>query len=604
VGEPTGIEATRAPALPSAAAGPDVQAHRYFRRIVRSRVGMRWWLGAIFVLIAVLTAVLVATVAARQADDALRSNSEDIAIGRAVSAAFAVEQAAADGSLAAELPELANRRGLALFVFGPDGRLLSPPRSHGVEWESIPDGEAALESALADHRFVETSESSGATLVGLPLRRLSDESALVAFAAQPAAYERSLAIFRREVLRAALWAALVAAAAGLLAAALIARRLRKISGAAAAIERGDFDLELRPRFPDEVGSLAHSIDRMRVRLAASIEQLRGERDRLRRLLGQLREAVIAFDDELGIQFANANAGTILGPAFEPGGTLPAQWAGIPLRELGHGLFRADATVAQARAELGGRSLSIIGVPAGASELAVLVVTDVTEQARRERAEREFVSNASHELRTPVSAITSAVEALESGAKDVPADRDAFIELIGRQAARLGRLTRSLLIMARAQTQAEPIQLEPVELRPLLEEIVASAGDHPHVTLRLDCPPGVTALAQRDIAEQVVSNLLGNALKHTEAGTIALSVRADRETVAIEVRDTGPGIPAEARERIFDRFYSGEQGRRDGFGLGLAIARDAARALGGSIELDSEPGRGTSARVILARAQAA
>jgi two-component system phosphate regulon sensor histidine kinase PhoR len=573
-------------------------------RIVRARVGMRWWLGAIFVLIAVLTAVLVATVAARQADDALRSNSEDIAIGRAVSAAFAVEQAAESGSLPSELPELARRRGLALFVFGPDGRPLSPQRSLGIAWESVPEAEAALTAALADRRFVETSESTGATLVALPLRRLPDAGALVAFAPQPAAYERSLAVFRREVLRAALWAALVAAAAGLLAAALIARRLRKISRAAAAIERGDFDVRLQPRFPDEVGSLAHSIDRMRVRLAASIEQLRGERDRLQRLLGQLREAVIAFDDGLVIQFANANAATMLGPAFEPGGSLPADWAGIPLRELGHALFRADATVAQARAEPGGRTLSIIGVPAGTSDLAVIVVTDVTEQARRERAEREFVSNASHELRTPVSAITSAVEALQSGAKDVPGDRDAFIELIGRQSARLGRLTRSLLIMARAQTQAEAVQLEPVELRPLLEEIVASTGERPGVTVRLECPPGVTALAQRDIAEQVVSNLLGNALKHTAVGTIALSVRADRETVAIEVRDTGSGIPPEARERIFDRFYSGEQGRRDGFGLGLAIARDAARALGGSIEIDSEPGRGTAARVILARAQAA
>jgi signal transduction histidine kinase len=566
----------------------------------RYRIGMRWWLAGIFVLIAVLTAALVATVSSRQADIAVRSNSEDIAVGKTVSAAFAVERAIESRTLANALPGIAGRRDLALFVFAANRRRLSAPRSRAVDWRAVPGGAAALSSALAGRRFVRTPRHGGATLVALPLRRTPTARALVAYAPRPAAYGKSLAIFRHEVLRAALWAVLVAAAAGLVAATLIARRLRRIGAAAAAIETGDFDVKLRAVFPDEVGALAEAIDRMRRRLGASFEHLRAERDRLGRLLEQLNEGVVAVDARLIVQFANASAQSVLGSTVRPGAPLPDIWAGLCLAELAHGLFRADAALAEARVEADdGRTFSIAGVPAGASELAVIVLADITEQERRERAEREFVANASHELRTPLSAIAGAVEALQAGAKEEPAERDAFIDLIGRQTARLGRLSRSLLIMARAQTQQEPVQLESLELRPLLEEIASANTPSERVTLRVECPPSLAVLAQRDIAEQVVSNLLGNALKHTTQGTIVLSAYANGDTVAIEVADSGTGMPSHVRQRVFDRFYSGSPGARGGFGLGLAIARDGARALGGSIEIESDPGRGTTARVILA-----
>jgi two-component system sensor histidine kinase VicK len=568
--------------------------------MARHGIGMRWWLAAIFILIAVVTAALVATVSSRQADQAVRANSEDIAVGKTVSAAFAVEQAIARNELSARLPTISGSRDLAVFVFSGDGRLLTADTSNGIRWNVVPVGRAALESALSGRRFVETADA-GPTLVALPLRRTELAEAIVAYAPRPAAYSRSLAIFRREVIRAALWTALIAAAAGLLAATLIARRLGRIDAAAAAIERGDFDVQLRPRFRDEVGSLAVSIDRMRRRLRTSFERLRAERDRLERLLEQLHEGVVAVDEELVVQFANTSARRLFGgAALEPGAVLPERWAGVPLRRLARGLFREDAAPAEARADPGDeRTIAVVGVPAGVSELAVIVLSDVTAQERRERAEREFVANASHELRTPVSAIASAVEALEAGAQESRDDREAFIRLIGRQADRLARLTRSLLLLARAQTRQEPIRLEPVKLKPLLEEIAAATEPTGARGIEVACADELVALAQRDLAEQVVANLVGNAVKHGRDGEIVLSARATGESVVIEVVDHGPGIGLGAEQRVFDRFYSDQVGQRGGFGLGLAIARDAVRALGGSIEIESEPGHGTTARVILA-----
>lgn len=559
---------------------------------------MRWWLAAIFVLIAVLTAALVAAVSSRQADRAVRDNSADLAVGKTVTAGFVVERAIERGTLADSLPLVAARRGLALFVFDSRGRLISPESSNGIDWSTVRGRRAVLSQALAGHRAVESS--SGSTLAGLPLRRTAVAAALVSYVPRPAAYGATIAIFRREVVRAALWAVLGAALAGFLAATLIARRLRRIGEAAAAIERGDFERTLHSSFGDEVGTLALSIERMRGRLRSAFEQLRADRDRLDRLLEQLHEGVVAVDRDLHVRFANRAARRFFSTnAVRDGTALPERWWGLALHDFATALFRPDAELSEARvAAETDQTIAVVGVPAAASDLALLVLTDITEAERRERAEREFVANASHELRTPVSAIAGAIEALQAGAKDSPEDRDAFLSVIGRQAERLGRLTRALLLLARVQTGQQELELEPVELSPLLAEVAATTIADGKLTF--DCPAGIAALAHRDMTEQVVANLVGNALAHS-SGPVVVSARETADGVVIEVADEGHGIPPDVRRRMFDRFYTGARGRRDGFGLGLAIAREAVSALGGTIDIESSSS-GTVARVSLVSAR--
>ena len=291
---------------------------------------------------------------------------------------------------------------------------------------------------------------------------------------------------------------------------------------------------------------------MRTRLGEAFEQLSAERDRLERVLEQMNEGVLAVDRGLHVQFANANAKLLLaGVPLEKGAPLPDTHGGLPLRRLAEGLFAPRASVAEARSQReDGAMISLVGVPASSSDLVVLVFADITEQERRRQAEREFVTNASHELRTPVTAITSAVEALQSGAKDDPERRERFIELIGRQATRLTRLSSSLLILARAQTKQENLHLEPVELGGLLKEIAAASVPADGVSLRVECPRPVVAVGQRDIVEQVVANLVGNAVKHTVEGEIVLRAAQDGAGATIEVADTGPGIsPTVAGPRL-------------------------------------------------------
>ena len=564
---------------------------------------MRWWLAAVFVAIATLTAVLIAAVSSRQADQELRANAENIALGAGISARSAVEQAIIDGNLDEQLPSIGARHNVALFVFSSKRRLLAASHYKNVVWQDVPEGGAAVLTALGDRRFVAAFNGGRSTLVALPLDRRNDTAVLVAYAPKPP-YAPSLAIFRHDVVQASIYAVAIAALTGLIAASLISRRLKRISTTAQAIEQGDFDLEVRPGLNDEIGELALSIDRMRAKLGTAFQQLSAERDRLARVLEQMKEGVLAVDRDLRVEFANTNAKLLLpGVPLEKGAPLPETHGGLPLRRVAEGLFVPRASVAEARSQReDGAMISLVGVPASASDLVVLVFADITEQERRRQAEREFVTNASHELRTPVTAITSAVEALQSGAKDDPRSRERFIDLIGRQAARLTRLSSSLLILARAQTKQENVHLEPVELGGLLNEIAAGSVPAEGVSLRVDCPRSVVAVGQRDIVEQVVANLVGNAVKHTVEGEIVLRASQDGAKARVEVVDTGPGISPAVQTRVFDRFYSGELNLRDGFGLGLAIARESAEAIGGALSIESESGRGTTARLELPAAR--
>ena len=560
---------------------------------------MRWWLALAFVLVASLTAVGVAELSTRRSEQAFRERALELAVGQSASAARAVELAVRRGDLERATAVIAARRRASVFVVGPDGRLMTKSVSHGTAFGDVPEVQRAVTTALSGGRFIEAYDDGEVFVVALRIEA-PGAGAVVTYTARPD-LRAELGIIRNEIPRAALLAAVVGALGGALIAMSITARLRRIDAAAAAIERGDLDTPLRARFGDELGSVATTIDRMRERLRRSFQQLEAERDRLRRLLEGLHDGVIAVDHDLNVTFANAAARRLLPrEALREGEALPEPWPSVSLRALAERLFDWHPAVVHSRVRDETNAYSIVGIPATTGGEAIVVLTDISERERRERAEREFVTNAAHELRTPLAAITGSVEVLQEGAKHDPQERDRFLEVIERQAERLGRLSRALLTLARAQTHQEAVTLEPVELRPLLVHVAEDLRPLAGVAVKVSCPPHLTALAQRDLVEQIVNSVTANAAKYTTAGTITLSASRANGGVVIEISDTGSGFDAAARERVFDRFYRVERDApSDGFGLGLAIVRESVRALGGVIEIDSKAGVGTTVRVVLA-----
>ncbi|HEY1479119.1 MAG TPA: ATP-binding protein [Gaiellales bacterium] len=229
----------------------------------------------------------------------------------------------------------------------------------------------------------------------------------------------------------------------------------------------------------------------------------------------------------------------------------------------------------------------------------LVLVTAREVTERVRAEREFVANAAHELLTPLAAMTAAIDVLQSGAKEVPSERDAFLSDIQREVDRLGRLAQALLTLARVQATGEPLHLYPVELGPLVADVARCVRAQTAVAVDVHCDAELSVLAERGLLERALANLAENAAAHTAHGQIVLSARDDGcGRVEIEVRDTGCGMQPVERARAFERFYRAGARGSEGFGLGLSIVYEVVRVLGGHVEIESEPDMGTAVRLRL------
>lgn len=233
--------------------------------------------------------------------------------------------------------------------------------------------------------------------------------------------------------------------------------------------------------------------------------------------------------------------------------------------------------------------------------AVLVFHEVTRLKQLENTRQEFVANVSHELRTPLSLIKGYVETLLDGAKDNPEVQTKFLHVIEKHADRLAYLIEDLLLLSKLDSGQVVLNLQTTELRPeiqhVLDDLQSKAAER-RVKLLNEFPADVEAPADADRLQQVLFNLIDNAIKYgrTEgAVVVGGSMRTDGR-VEVWVRDDGPGIPPDAQERVFERFYRVDKARsreQGGTGLGLSIVKHIIQAHGGEVRVDSELGKGTT-----------
>jgi two-component system OmpR family sensor kinase len=225
-----------------------------------------------------------------------------------------------------------------------------------------------------------------------------------------------------------------------------------------------------------------------------------------------------------------------------------------------------------------------------------------ERSASEARLRRFVSDASHELRTPVAAVSAYAELFDRGARDRPADLERSMTGIQRETRRMGLLVADLLLLARLD-QGRPLETREVDLSELAGEAVDAAhAMEPSRPIGLESPEIVRVTGDPERLRQVVDNLLANVRAHTAPDTPAVvRVRREGASAVLEVEDQGPGLDAERAAHVFERFYRGDPSRsRDhgGAGLGLSIVAAIVQAHGGTVALESLPGVGTTFRVTL------
>jgi two-component system phosphate regulon sensor histidine kinase PhoR len=366
------------------------------------------------------------------------------------------------------------------------------------------------------------------------------------------------------------------------------------AGAVATGGRG----RLQTASSDELGSLAGSFNRLAERLERTVAELKGERDRFEAILGHMAEAVIALDSDDRVELANRAALELLEVAeVRPGQPMvelvraPA-FADLLPRVRAQGKASAELMVGKT----GGRQVLARAARLEASGGVVVVMLDVTEMRRLEGMRRDFVANVSHELRTPISIIRANAETLLDGALTDPERGPGFAHAIMRSSERLGRIVADLLDLSRIESGEMPVRLRPLPIADVAFRVVDSLQIQARarsVVLSQSVPEDLEPLCDEDSLEQILTNLVENAIKYTPPGShVDVSAAADNGRVRIDVRDDGPGIEQRHRPRIFERFYRVDAGRsRDmgGTGLGLSIVKHLAEAQDATVELlDNEP----------------
>jgi len=385
--------------------------------------------------------------------------------------------------------------------------------------------------------------------------------------------------------RAVLGAIALGVLVGFLIAVGITHRVTRLSRAAGQMAAGSFDAPLESGGRDEIGDLARALESMRASLKESFGVLTADRNKLKAIFDGLTDAVIVVDEGGEPRFSNRAASKLLDDDGRP-----------PESMLAHLARAADVGFAAHPAlRIGDRAYAMTA-RALPDERAVLVVArDRTDEMRRDLAEADFISNAAHELRNPLAGISSAIEVLREGAKDDPQALDHFLGRLAEDADRMNRLTRSLLTLARVESIGAG-DTEVVDVEAVIRDTVEAVETPSHIELGLDVEPNLAVGGDPTLLRQVMVGLLTNAFKHTPLpGTV--TVRARREggkEVVLEVIDTGPGIPEAEIERVFERFYRRDESRkREGFGLGLAIARRMVDLMGGEIGAHSVEGEGST-----------
>ena len=243
---------------------------------------------------------------------------------------------------------------------------------------------------------------------------------------------------------------------------------------------------------------------------------------------------------------------------------------------------AGETVAPERFRRGDQVLELAAAPL--FDAAVVTVSDVTAEHDHERSERDFVANAAHQMRTPITIISSVLAALHAGAQEEPETLSRFLGHMDGAVGRLSRVTEALLTLARVQTGTE----SPARLV-LLRDVLESAADGRDATI--DCDPGAATIGDATLLVEALSNVVDNAYAHGSP-PVEITCRVEERATVITVRDHGRGIPAGERQHVLRRFYG------SGSGLGLSISEEALRASRGTIAFEDAPGGGLLVRIAL------
>ena len=393
---------------------------------------------------------------------------------------------------------------------------------------------------------------------------------------------------------------LVVLAAALILALVLAKRIS--ARIVAPLNRLDLEKPLENDTYEELSPLLTRINQQRRQIDAQLRTLQQKKDEFAQITASMNEGLVLMNEKGTVLSINPAARELF--HAEPDCVGQDFLTVERSHEISCAIRRAlEEGHAELRVERGGREyqLDISRIESEGTVIgAVLLAFDVTEQAFAERNRREFTANVSHELKTPLQSIMGSAELIENGLvkqEDMP----RFVGHIRTEAARLVTLIEDIIRLSQLDEGGE-FPFEPVDLKKLAEEAsasLASAAAEKQVTIRVHGDDRQITTVRR-LASEIIYNLCDNAVKYNrEGGSVDVTIDGTAHGAVVTVQDTGIGIPPEHQSRVFERFYRVDKShsrQSGGTGLGLSIVKHAVQYLGGRIELESQPGKGTTMRV--------
>jgi two-component system phosphate regulon sensor histidine kinase PhoR len=394
---------------------------------------------------------------------------------------------------------------------------------------------------------------------------------------------------------------LIALLGALLISNSIVRPIKNLTSTARKVASGDFSGRVFLKNKDELRELADSFNRMNEEMQRMFSELGQQKEELNSIIHSLQEGLLVVDKQGKIIRANESFWRIVGSQPLEG---KFYWQTMRNPQLAELLKRAGTEKRNFVEELplGEKAFICSVTPLAEREEIVFIFHDITELKNIEKIKKDFVVNVSHELRTPLSAIKGYAETLYEEVAAAPCKK--YVEIIQRNTDRLINIVNDLLLLSSLEEKAD-IELEDIDVRGLLENVVRIFDQRlkeKQLSFVMDIKDNLPAI-EGDLfkLEQMLLNLLDNAVKYTDRGGIAVSVDAQGKRVRIRVRDTGIGIPKDDIPRVFERFYVVDKSRSrksGGTGLGLAIVKHIVLQHSGTIGIESVPGEGTTVTVTL------
>ncbi|HLG18590.1 MAG TPA: ATP-binding protein [Bdellovibrionota bacterium] len=515
--------------------------------------------------------------------------------------------------LLSSVQDLGRETGSRITLIAADGAVLADSDADPATMENHRDRPEVLQAlAQGTGMSIRRSGTLGVKMIYFAYRidTASETRPVLRLSVSTKRIEERLRPIRVRAMQASLAGALLSMFTVLFWSRRRARQLKELKATAIRAVSGETSVGVSRLANDEIEDLSRTIRHLAETLTRQMETNRTEAEKLSPMLAAMEEGILAIDPDHRVLFCNDVARRYL--------SVSGECVGRPIEEIARvseimdAMNRARETWANVKKEIsifqndGESRVEIHAVPFGAPGDArvLLILHDVTEIRKQAQVRQDFVANASHELKTPLTAIKGYVDTLLEGADQDGKTRKRFLNQLAQNVDRLVTLTEDLLSLSRIESRRGPADSFIVDLGQAAEEAVKHylpAAKKKRLTLAIDRKSSAMVRGEAHALREICDNLIDNAVKYTASGEIRVSVKAETDFVKLSVSDTGIGIPQEHLPRIFERFYRVDRARSiaaGGTGLGLAIVKHLVQELNGSIKVFSQVGKGSCFSVTL------